>query len=126
MKFFIELPRHAVERILRTPSTVSYEQKITSNEGDYFVDQKVYKVLKVPRPCYTIILDGREVRVDPSTETKTLCWQIPVPHETTAESVRRYVVSDTTTFVLCPSECYFQASDESAISEISSWTQRFL
>ena len=126
MKYYldnVELGGEILERILRSPHTVSYEQTITSEEGDFFVDSKVFKIKKEERPGYVEKIGELELRVDPSRETRSLCWQIPVPHETVAETVRTFPISETLTFVYRPNTFYFQGSTP---FEISHWLQPFL
>lgn len=123
MKYYLLLEGKIIERILRSPHTVSYEQMITSEEGDFFVDNKVYKIKKEERPEYIEKVGELELRVDPSRETMSLCWQIPVPHQTVAETVRTFSISPTLSFVYRPKTFYFQGSTP---FEISTWLQPFL
>jgi len=121
MKYYVEVDSQILERILRSPALVTYEQTITSPEGDYFVDSKVYKVKKEERPGYVEKVGGIEVRVDPSRESRSLCWQIPVPHTTVAETVRTFVISPTLSFVHRPTTFYFQGSSP---HEIAPWLKQ--
>jgi hypothetical protein len=126
MKYSVDLIRGGVlERIRRSQHGVvrSYEQRITSSEGEYLVTDKVYKLKKEGAPDYFETMGALEVKVDPTREIRTLCWQIPVPHETVAETVCTYEVSKTLSFVVRPSTCYFQGSTP---CEIAPWLAQFL
>jgi hypothetical protein len=120
MKYVVAIPPKMVENILRSPGTVCYEQRLTSDEGEFLVDQKIYKVNRDDRPTFVQNVGGLEVTVDPRRETRTLCWQIPVPHETTQVVRRSYRVSETLTFVHTASECYFLGTTP---HEISAWLE---
>lgn len=121
MKYRVAIPRKTLESILRSPCSVSYEQRIASDEGDFLVDQKVHRISLDDRPCFTQLFGDLEVTVDPRRETKTLCWQIPVPHETTQLVLRAYRVSETLTFFHTSLECYFLGTTP---HEIAPWLQR--
>lgn len=123
MKYYLGMEAKTLLRILSTPHAVSHEQTITSEEGDFFVDSKVYKIKKEERPEYVEKVGELELRVDPSRESRTLCWQIPVPHQTVAETVRTFTISPTLSFVYRPSGYYFQGTTS---LEISKWLQPFL